>query len=308
MPGLPRIVSICGETATGKTKIAVDIARRFGGEVVNADSMQVYRGMDIGTAKPTPEERAAVPFHGLDLADPRDTYSAGKFNEDARKAVEDILARERLPVAAGGTGLYLKVLAYGMIDGPPLDRDFREAMKKMEAENPGFLVRRLRSVDPVKAGEIPPRDSLRLIRALEVYELTGRPLSDYQVEHGFREPVYDILKIGLRRDPDTLERRIYERAERMMDGGLPDEVRTLLDAGVSLEMPAMAAVGYREAAAYLRGERTREETIEDIVQGTRRLAKRQRTWFRADKEIRWYLLPDDESRLFDDVAAYVEAP
>jgi len=306
MTAKPRIVCICGETATGKTRISIDIAKRFLGEVVNADSMQVYRGMDIGTAKPTIDEQSEIPFHLIDVADPDETYSAGRFREDAEKAIGDILSRGLLPVISGGTGLYLKVLVHGIIEGPPINRDFREAMKKLEAENPGFLHSRLSRVDPAKASELSGKDQLRLIRALEVHEDTGKSLSAFQEAHRFGQRKYDVLKLGIKRSATDLEDRIKERAREMIANGFESEVRRLLEKGIGENTPSTAAVGYREMIAFINGEIDLDQAVEKIVHGTKRLAKRQRTWFRADKEILWFSLPEDSEKLITAVYDWLE--
>ncbi|MCC6157181.1 MAG: tRNA (adenosine(37)-N6)-dimethylallyltransferase MiaA [Deltaproteobacteria bacterium] len=299
------IVIIHGETATGKTRLAVELCEGFGAEVVNADSMQVYRGMDIGTAKPTAEERGRAAFHLIDIADPIVAYSAGKFRDDADRAIREIHARGRLAIVAGGTMMYLKVLTSGLIDGPPLDRAFRDELKAREAREPGSLHARLTEVDPEKARELPRRDSIRIIRALEVYRATGMRLSEMQQAHRFADKPYDVLKVGIRREGDDLRERIERRVREMVAAGFVNEVRNLLALGVTRETPSMGAVGYLDMIAHIEGELTLEEAITNTIQKTVRLAKKQRTWHRADSEIRWFTLPGERNDVFRTVADWL---
>ncbi|MCB9489112.1 MAG: tRNA (adenosine(37)-N6)-dimethylallyltransferase MiaA [Deltaproteobacteria bacterium] len=293
----PKILVVAGETASGKTETAIRLAERFGGEIVNADSMQVYRGMDIGTATPTAEERSRATFHLISFVHPEDTYSAGRFKADADAAIAGILSRGHVPIVAGGTGLYLKALIHGLVDGPPVDRAFRDEMKAVEAAKPGALHERLRAIDPVKAEQLPPADLLRIIRALEVHQLTGRTLSEIQSEHRFGDADYRALKLGVRRDRNELEARVRTRVDEMVAAGLVPEVKALLDSGVAPATPAMAAVGYPETVAHLRGELDLDGMREAIVHNTMRLAKKQRTWYRGDKEFVWFTLPDEADAL-----------
>lgn len=299
------IVIIHGETATGKTRLAVELCERVGGEVVNADSMQVYRGMDIGTAKPTAEERARARFHLLDVADPLVAYSAGKFRVDADRAIRDISARGRVAIVAGGTMMYLKVLTSGLIDGPPLDRAFRDELKAREAREPGSLHARLTEIDPEKARELPRRDTIRIIRALEVHRATGLRLSDLQRAHRFADKPYDVLKIGIRREVDDLRARIERRVREMVAAGFVDEVRKLMAVGVTRETPSMGAVGYLDLMAHIEGELTLDQAITNTIQKTVRLAKKQRTWHRADRDIRWFTLPGETGDVFRCVADWL---
>ncbi|NLH48179.1 MAG: tRNA (adenosine(37)-N6)-dimethylallyltransferase MiaA [Myxococcales bacterium] len=284
----PRLIVVCGPTATGKTALALEIAGRLGGEIINADSMQVYRHMDIGTAKPPPAERARVPFHLLDVADPDDTFSTGRFRELAGGAVAAIAARGRVPIVAGGTGLYIKALTKGLWEGPPANWELRRGYKELEAATPGSLHRRLQEVDPPRAAQVHPADYVRLERALEVFDLTGKPLSRWQAEHGFADAPYRLVKIGLTLPRDAQAVAIDERVDEMMANGWLREVRQLRALGYGPDLPSQAAIGYRELHAHLDGRLTLREAVERTKASTRQFAKRQRTWFGADRDIRWF--------------------
>ena len=301
----PDILIVCGATATGKTDCAVDLSRRFDGEVINADSMQVYRGMDIGTAKPTNKQREAIPFHLVDVADPNETFSTGRFKKLADAAIADIHGRGRLPVIAGGTGLYLKALTQGLFEGPEADPALRERLFDQERREPGALHARLIEVDPKKAAALPPSDLGRIVRALEVFTLTGRPLSALQAQHAFAEQPYRSLWIGLELSRDRLAQRIDRRVNGMIDQGWVDEVRNLCTAGFHRQASAANALGYRTLLDHVEGLLSLNEAIEQIQAQTRKFAKRQRTWYRAYKEIRWFSYPDQIEAIFDETAAFV---
>lgn len=303
---LPRVIVICGPTATGKTDLAIELARSIGGEIINADSMQVYRRMDIGTAKPTAEERQATIFHLLDVADPDETFSTGRFKELGRRAMVEILARGGTPIVAGGTGLYIKALVHGLWDGPAADQVLRAAYKRQEAIEPGSLHRRLAQVDPERAAQVHPADYLRLERALEVYDLTGEPISRRQQEHGFTDALYQVRKIGLSRPREELAAAVDRRVEAMMDRGWLTEVRKLRELGYGPELPSQAALGYRELHRFCDGEQSLSEAVARTKTATRRFAKRQRTWFRADQEIRWFDAAVERQAALDWAAAFIE--
>jgi tRNA dimethylallyltransferase len=302
---LPRIICVVGETATGKTGIAVEIAECFRGEIINADSMQVYRGMDIGAAKPSAEEQARVPFHIIDVVEPDDTFSAGRFLEAARKAIGEISQRGRLPVIAGGTGLYVKTLTHGLIDAPPINAELREKLRAAEIGNPGYLLNRVRQIDPDAADRLSPKDHVRLIRAIEVFEASGITLSTIQKRHRFAERKFNVLKLGLKRDPKDLDQRIRRRIQDMIDSGFENEVRLLMDRGIKHGDSSMAAVGYREMMKFIGGEIDMETAVSETIRGTKRLAKRQRTWFRADKEIAWFHMPGEKNKLMQSISDWL---
>ena len=289
----PPVILLVGPTGVGKTKLALETAGRFGGEIVSADSLQVYRGMDIGTAKPTPEERRRIPHHLLDVVDPDQPFDASRYCDLARGVIAR-LHREKKPVfVVGGTGLYIRALLGGLIAGPGTDealrRTLREELKRWGASP---LYEKLRMRDEKAAAQVNPRDGVRIIRALEVLELTGRSIVDHQKEHRFREQPYEVLKIGLMLDRDRLLENIGIRTDRMIAGGFVEEVRRLLATGYDGSLKPMQSLGYRHICAYLAGEEDLEGTLRVIKRDTYRYAKRQMTWFSADREIVW-LSPAD---------------
>ncbi len=283
---LPLLV-ICGPTASGKTALAIELAQDFSLEVISADSRQVYRGMDIGTAKATPTERRMVPHHLLDVVDPDQTFSVADFIRLAKAAIAGIRRQGKLPVVVGGTGLYIRGLTEGLLDAPAGDQSLREELLALERDQPGSLYRRLAQVDPPSAERLNAGDLLRIVRALEVYMLAGRPLSEFQREHAFQDRPYVTLKIGLMPERETLYQRIDERAGRMLAEGLLAESRALLDQGYEPGLKSLQTIGYREAILHLQGKLSLEEAIALIQRDTRRYAKRQLTWFRRDSSIIW---------------------
>ncbi|MFZ5862801.1 MAG: tRNA (adenosine(37)-N6)-dimethylallyltransferase MiaA [Nitrospirota bacterium] len=278
---------LVGPTAVGKSEVALRLADRLGAEIVCADSRQVYRKMEIGTAKPTPAERAWVPHHLIDLVDPDEAYSAGRYARDAAACLEALRARGSRPLVVGGTGLYLRALLWGLCDGPTADPVLRAAWLAREREEPGVVYRRVSEVDPASAAAIHPHDLPKALRAVEVFEVTGVPLSVRQHAHGFRAPQYDAVVIGLRRARDDLYARIDARADAMIAQGLAAEVEGLMRAGYGADAPGMRAVGYRQLAGALRGAYDLDEAIRLIKRDSRRYAKRQMTWFGADPSIHW---------------------
>ena len=282
-------VAITGATATGKTALAVSLAGRLGGEIVSVDSRQVYRRLDIGTAKPTPAEIALAPHHMIDIIDLDETMDAGRFAAGAEAAVRDLLARGRFPILAGGSGLYLRALLEGFFS-VELDTDERERFAaSVEGEDSAALHRRLESVDPASAARIHPNDRYRIVRALEVESITGVPLSVHfeRQERGGRLGDIAVVKIGLGLPRAGLHRRIERRTRRMFSGGLLDEVAGLLDEGADAGWPGLQTLGYPEAIACVRGSLGVEEGIERVSARTRQYAKRQETWFRKEPETVW---------------------
>jgi tRNA dimethylallyltransferase len=283
------LVAIVGPTASGKTSLALRLARERSGEIVSCDSLQVYRGLDIGSAKATGEERAGIEHHLLDVADPGEVFSAADYARLARAALDGIRTRGRLPIVAGGTGLYLRALLVGLFAGPPRDEALR---RRLEALADRFgdprLHRLLGRVDPVAAARISPRDRLRVVRALEVYRATGRPLSDHQRQGA--EPLrgYAPLVVGLDPGRAALRAAIEARTRRMLAQGLIDEVKRLLSVGTDPRARPLQAIGYRQALAVLRGEMTVQAAETAIVTTTLRFAKRQMTWFRHQADVRWF--------------------
>ena len=287
----PDVIVICGPTASGKTALAAALARELGGEVVSADSMQVYRRMDIGTAKPTAEEMGDVPHHMIDVADPEENYSVARYVQEAIPVVDGILARGRVPIVAGGTGLYIDNLIAGRQFAPfPAESGLREELQaRARREGLAALAAELARVDPETAARLHPNDEKRIIRALEVWQATGRTLSQHDRESRAVPPRYAALTIGLDfADRADLRARIDRRVDEMMERGLEEEVRGLLAGGLSPGCTAMQAIGYKELAAALAEGRPAAEGAEEIKLRSRQYAKRQLTWFRRNRDVRWF--------------------
>ena len=275
------VLVVAGPTASGKTALSIALAQAVGGEIVSADSMQVYRGMDIGTAKADPVERAAVPHHMLDIADPGENYSVARFTEDAAACCEDILSRSKVPVITGGTGLYIDSLLSGRTFAEIGDSSARESLSaEYDRIGGDAMLRRLCEVDPSRAEKLSSSDKRRIIRALEIYELTGMTMSEHDAHTRSLPPRFQAVRIVLEY-PDRAElyRRIEERVDRMVEAGLFEEVDTLLKRGLDPGTTALQAIGYKESALYLQGKLDREAAIDLIKQSSRRYAKRQITWF-----------------------------
>jgi len=284
----PKIVVIAGPTATGKSGLAVSLARSLSGEIVNADSMQVYQGMNIGTAKPTLEEQKGIPHHLLDIVRPDEPFNAAIYRIRALSAVTDICSRGKTCLVVGGTGLYIRALVGGLMKAPPSDPVLREALsKECDRDGPARLHERLKGLDPQCAAAIHPNDRIRIIRALEIIHLSNRLSSDLMKGHGFREPSLDALKICLNVDREILYHRIDERTLRMVEMGLLEETRHLLKQGYSPDLRSMKAIGYRHMVRHLKGEWSFEEAVHTLKRDTRRYAKRQLTWFRAESDVLW---------------------
>ena len=295
-------VQLVGPTASGKTALALALAQRLAVEIVSVDSALVYRGMDIGSAKPAPAERQQVPHHLIDIRDPADTYSAAEFVRDASALIPDISARSRLPLLVGGTMLYFKALNEGLNDMPGANADLRAALEA-EAAQTGWpaLHERLRQIDPISAARLNPSDAQRIQRALEVYRLTGRPLSSFHTEAKPQAPHFNTLKIALLPDDrSALHARIAQRFEQMLAAGFLDEVEQLRARGdLHADLPSMRAVGYRQAWDYLEGKiSSLSEFRERAIAATRQLAKRQMTWLRSWQADVWIsTVPDNAAVL-----------
>lgn len=282
---IPLLV-ICGPTASGKTRLALDLAATLPIEVISADSRQIYRGMDIGTAKATVQERDYVPHHLLDVIDPDQSFSAADFMQLGRQAIAEIHQRGKLAVVVGGTGLYLDALTHGLVSAPGEDIHLRrELIDLEEGQGVGTLHRRLCEVDPESAVRLKPRDQQRIIRALEVFALTGKSISALQRSHAFADGPYEVITLGLDVERSVLYQRINQRAATMFSSGLLEEARSLLDQGFSRELKALRTIGYREAISYLYNEISLEAAIAHTQQETRHYAKRQLTWFRKKNSI-----------------------
>lgn len=283
------IVLIAGPTAVGKTALSLDLAETLGTEIINADSMQVYRYMDIGTAKPSAQERTRIRHHLIDVADPDEPFDAALFVRHARPVVESLHARGRIPLVVGGTGLYMKALTRGLCPGPGADPETRRRIfEDLERRGLLSLHEELRRVDPACAAKIHPNDRQRIVRALEVFRSTGVPLSQWQDAHGFRHTLYRTVKIALYRDRRDLHERINGRVLQMMAQGLVDEVRGLVERGYPCTLRSMQSLGYRHMCLYLAGTVPLDEAVRLMQRDTRRYAKRQLTWFKGDPEFRWF--------------------
>lgn len=283
-----KLLVILGPTGVGKTQVSLKLADILDGEIVSFDSRQIYKFMDIGTAKPTKEERERVPHHLVDLISPDKRFTSADYGKKARDVINEIKGRDKQPIAVGGSGLYLKALIEGFFLGPPADQKIRDRLQK-EAQEQGepHLYNRLKEVDPQSAERIHPHDLVRIIRALEVYELTGKCMTYWQQEGSYEPFLMNFIKIGLTLDRKRLYQRINQRVEEMIARGLLDEVASLKNKGYSPELKAFKSVGYQELFAYLEGELDFSIAIEQIKLNTRHYAKRQLTWFRKDKEITW---------------------
>ena len=288
----PTILCVVGPTACGKTALAVALAKRFHGEVVSVDSMQIYRGLSIGTAAPTPEEMEGVPHHMVGVADPAESWSAARFTAAADRCVQDILRRGLLPVLAGGTGLYLDAIIAGRAFAPGSQGGAVRAQLERERREGGMepLLNQLRQVDLESARRLHPADEKRILRALEVYRETGRTISEHNRETRVLPKKYRPLYIGLAyRDRSDLRAAIDQRVDRMVASGLLEEVRSLAERGVPESATAMQAIGYKELVGVLRGERSLEEAAEEVKLRSRQYAKRQLTWLRRNENIFWIL-------------------
>ncbi len=305
-----KILIILGPTASGKSSLALNLARHIDMEIISGDSAQVYRGLDIGTAKPTKEELKLLPHHLIDIRDPKETYSVADFQMDARTKIKEIETKGKLPVIVGGTALYIKALLYNypLSTDAGANQDLRQKLRdRLEREGNLSLHTELKEIDPQAATKIHSNDSKRIIRALEVYYSTGKLFSSMR-ENTPAEPVYDFMKIGLHWERNLLYQRINNRVEEMIEAGFLKEVQNLLTNGYDLELPALQALGYKELGSYLKGDiATLEEAIELIKRNTRRFAKRQLSWFRADKDIHWlYPEQSSEKQMIANVLTFLE--
>ncbi|MEL7602066.1 MAG: tRNA (adenosine(37)-N6)-dimethylallyltransferase MiaA [Bacillota bacterium] len=308
-----RILVLLGPTAVGKTAVSISLAKRLDAEIVSADSIQVYRGLDIGSAKPSLEERQGVKHHLLDITDVGDArFSVAEFRRLADQCIADITARRRLPLVVGGTGLYVNALTYPLqFTSVPGNETIRVALQAEEREKPGSLYHRLQEIDPTTADRLHPNDSKRIVRALEVYEASGRTLSSYGDDFANKsqeQPPYRAVIAGLTMRRDMLYARIEQRVDEMMRIGLLEEARSLYEAGYADTLPALQGLGYKQLLRYLKGQTTLEEAIEEIKRETRRFAKRQFTWFKRDERIRWFDVEEypQTSDLINAIAEYFQ--
>jgi len=298
------VIVIGGPTASGKTQLAIDWALKLDGEIVSCDSRQIYKFMDIGTAKPTLEERSLIPHHLVDLIYPDETMTAGEFQKLAREIIKDIHSRGKVPFLVGGTGLYIRSVIRDIVFPPKVNEYYRKFIKdRINREGLGSVYNELCKIDPVTAGKISPNDEIRITRALEVYYATGTPISFYRKGIDVDYPEYEVIYLVLNPPRDILYRRIEERVDKMIQLGLVEETRHLLDMGYSPELSSLQTLGYREIIKYLKGMYDLESAVEEIKKETRRYAKRQSTWFR--NEIRVRLITYEEAEdVFREISRY----
>jgi tRNA dimethylallyltransferase len=297
----PIVLALVGPTAAGKTGIALDVAPGLRAEIVSLDSMQVYRGMDIGTAKPSAEEQARAPHHMIDVAEPAQPYSVAAFQRSARSAIDSILLRGRVAFLVGGSGLYYRAVV-DELSFPPTDALVRARIERAE---PSELAARLRQRDPDAASRIEPGNLRRVVRALEVLELTGRPFSEFRTAWDRYDSRYDLVVAGIHVARETLSERVAERTDSMFAAGLIDEARSLLDRGLRGALTASRAIAYPEAVAVIDGSMTEQEARDQIVRNTLRFARRQMSWFRNDPRVKWFDGRETE-RAASEIRAYYE--
>lgn len=290
------LVVLLGPTAVGKSRIAVQVAKVFGTEVLTADSRQVYRGMDIGTDKPTSEEQQGVPHRLIDVADPDEAFNTGWYRRLALEAIDRAYHERHIPFVVGGTGLYIRTLVRGLCAAPEADPALREELQQLRRERGlGVLYAELSRVDPATASRLHPNDESKIIRAVEIYRLTGRPVSALHQEHGFQEVPFTTLLIGLQRDRAVLYRNIEQRIDWQLAHGMVEETRALLDRGYGRHLGSMKGLGYRQVGAYLSNEYDYAEMVYRFKRDTRHFAKRQMTWFRKEPGVVWLSLEEPEA-------------
>lgn len=303
-----KLVVLIGPTAVGKTNLSIQLAKRFNGEIISGDSMQIYKKMDIGTAKITSEEMHGVPHHLIDLKNPDESFSAAEFQELVRKQITDITKRGKLPFIVGGTGLYIQSVIYDyQFSDAVADEQFRRQLEE-RAEEVGYeaIHQELASTDPLSASQIHPNNIRRVIRALEIYHCTGKTMTEYQSKQQ-PEMMYDAALVGLTMERDSLYERINRRVDIMMDAGLLEEVKGLYQKGYR-DCQSIQAIGYKELYDYFDGKVSLEDAIENLKQNSRRYAKRQLTWFRNKMDVEWYDMSDSGSatKKLEEISQYIE--
>jgi tRNA dimethylallyltransferase len=294
--GVRPLIVLVGPTAIGKSRVAIEVAKRLGTEVLTADSTQVYRGMDIGTDKPSPRERQEVAHRLIDLVDPDEPFNAGEYRRRAVAEIDRLHQEHRIPLVVGGTGLYVRALLRGLWPGPPVDWTLRRHLERAVQERGlAVMYQELTDVDPQTARRVHPNDSVKVLRALEIYRQTGLPASHAHAQHGFQERPFTALLLGLTMDRDALYRRIEERVHVEIENGLVEETRRLLSQGYARNLTSMKSLGYRQMAGFLEGEYDFDEAVRRLKRDTRHFAKRQMTWFRKEPQIEWVTVLPDES-------------
>jgi tRNA dimethylallyltransferase len=302
------LVIINSPTATGKTQLAIDLAHAFGGEIISADSLQVYRYMDIGTAKPGIEERKKIKHHLIDVVDPDEAFNAALYTDQAQVIIENLTRRGKPVFIVGGTGLYIRALLKGIIQTPKVDEKIRNRYRQLrDSRGREYLYQLLQQRDAQAARRINPNDSVRVIRALEVLEQTGESIVAIQERHSFRDCRYNTCKIGLQLERTELQRRIGLRTDKMMEAGFLDEVRSLLSRGYGENLKPMQSLGYKQVIDFLNGKIDWEKAVQSIKRETWLYAKRQMTWFSADPEIKWYP-PQSFCEIRNNVDSFLKRP
>ena len=291
------LLAIVGPTAVGKTAISLEVAKKIKSEIISADSMQVYRYLNIGTAKPSEAERRAVPHHLMDVIGPEEDYNVARYQQEARCFAKEIFDKGKLPLLVGGTGLYINALIYGYeFSQQEGSTKIRESLlEEARLADPGFLHERLKNIDPAAAEKIHPHDTRRVVRALEVFFLTGKSITRQVEATIVKKPVYKSLIIGINRPREELYKRIDSRVDQMMQNGLLEEVKSLLARGYSGDLKSLQGLGYKHMIKYIQGELSLVDAVLELKRDTRRLAKRQLTWFKKDKRIIWVTLGDDST-------------
>ncbi len=300
----PGVLAIVGPTCTGKSDLALDIASRFGGEIINADSMQVYRHFNIGTAKPCAEELRQVPHHLIDIVEPEEEFNAALFQKKAEETIAAIWGRQKTPIIVGGTGLYLRALVYGLFEAPT-EKTIREELKRVYEDDPQGLYETLATLDRAYAERIDRRDKVRVVRAMEVWRLTGKTMSELEYGQGFGEARYHMLKIYLMRDRSDLYRKINVRVDDMLKKGWVEEVRAILSMGHSEFSKPFSGIGYRDILRHIKDEIPFHDMVEDIKKQTRRYAKRQLTWFSKEKDLNRFIYPEERDAILQKISEFL---
>lgn len=300
-----KLIAILGPTCTGKSECALWLARQTGGEIINADSMQVYRQFNIGSAKPDSTVQKEITHHLIDIVDPEGEFNGALFKEAADRAIHQILSRGKTAIVVGGTGLYLRILFHGIFTVPQ-DALARRELKLRYQQDPSHVYDELKRIDPAYASKISPNDRIRVIRALEVHYASGIPMSQWHERHGFREQRYRVRKIGLKRERAELYQRINKRVDRMLESGWVEEVERLVKSGYSRELKPFLSIGYRDIPLYLEGVLSYAEMVAKIKQETRHYAKRQMTWFSREKDITWFEYPEEREKIMEEVRQFLQ--